>query len=239
MLQFDGPHWRSIVCRLVLERLDHQKSYMSHLETVTATESYRERCEDRVAVFTRDDRTVIVVADGAGGVGSGDFAAESVLREVEAELHRIHSAAEWADALRQIDCRISSGESTAVIVDVRPYGIAGASVGDSEAWIIKDGKVVDLTVNQNRKPLVGSGDASPVSFLGSPLDGLLLVATDGFFNYVKRDRVLPMIAQSDFYSIPRRCIEMVRLPSAALWDDIGIVAARIRPQHRSRKQYSI
>src|SRR6186997_2050497 len=118
---------------------------MPHVETVTATESYRERCEDRVAVFTFDERTVIVVADGAGGVGSGDIAAEAVLREIEPDLPRIHSADEWADTLRQIDCRISPGESTAVVVDVRPYGIAGASVGDSEAWIIKDGKITNLT----------------------------------------------------------------------------------------------
>jgi serine/threonine protein phosphatase PrpC len=212
---------------------------MPHVETVTAIESYRERCDDRVAVFGVDERTVIVVADGAGGIGSGDIAAESVLREIETELHRIHSADEWADALRQIDCRISAGESTAVIVDVRPYGIAGASVGDSEAWIIDDGVIVDLTANQNRKPLLGSGAASPVSFICSPLNGVLLVATDGFCNYVKRDRVPPMIAQSDFFSIPRHCVEMVRLPSGALWDDIGIVAARIAPQRRTRKRYPI
>jgi PPM family protein phosphatase len=212
---------------------------MPHVETITATESYRERCEDRVAVFASDERTVIVVADGAGGIGAGDVAAEFVVRQIESELHRVHSADQWADTLRQIDCRITSGETTAVIVDVRPYGIAGASVGDSEAWVIKNGKIMDLTVNQNRKPLVGSGAASPVPFMCSPLDGVLLVATDGFCNYVKRDRVPPMIAQSDFYSISRHCIEMVRLPSGALWDDIGIVAARIKPQYRTRKRYSI
>lgn len=212
---------------------------MHHVETTTATESYRERCEDRVAVFRSEERTVIVVADGAGGVGSGDIAATSVVREVETEFHRIHSADEWAATLRQIDCRIPSGESTAVIVDIRPYGIAGTSVGDSEAWIINDGQIVELTVNQNRKPLLGSGAASPASFMRSKLDGLLLVATDGFCNYAKRDLVAAMIAQSDFYTIPRNCIEMVRLPSGELWDDIGIVAARIAPQNRTRKRYSI
>ena len=212
---------------------------MPHIETVTALQAYRERCEDRVAVFTSDDRTVIVVSDGAGGFGSGDIAAEMVLREIEIELHRIHSADQWAEALCQLDCRITSGESTAVVVDVRSYGIAGASVGDSEAWLIKDGNIANLTINQNRKPLLGSGAASPVPFMCTPLDGVLLVATDGFCNYVKRDRVPPMIAQSDFYAIPRSCIEMVRLPSGALWDDIGIVAARVTPQRRTRKRYSI
>ena len=49
---------------------------MPHVETVTATESYRERCEERVAVFASDERTVIAVADGAGGVGAGDIATD-------------------------------------------------------------------------------------------------------------------------------------------------------------------
>lgn len=162
-----------------------------------------------------------------------------MLREIEVCLNQIHSADQWAEVLRQIDCRISAGESTAVVVDVRPYGIAGASVGDSEAWIINEGKLVELTVNQNRKPLPGSGAASPVSFTCSPLEGVLLVATDGFWSYVKRDQVPAAIAKSDFFAVPRHCIEMVRLPSGELWDDIAIVAARAAPEHRTRKQYSI
>lgn len=212
---------------------------MPHVETTTLVESYRERCEDRVGVFTSDDRTVIVVADGAGGVGSGDIAAETVLHEIEAGWRRIQSADEWADALRQIDCRIPAGESTGVVVDVRPYGIAGASVGDSEAWIITDGKLVALTANQNRKPLLGSGAAAPVAFKSAPLDGVLLVATDGFWGYVKRDRLPAMIVQAEFFAVPRQYIDLVRLPSGALWDDIGIVAARIAPRQRARTRYSL
>lgn len=37
------------------------------IETTSATEKYRSKCEDRVEVVQLDDRTVIVVADGAGG----------------------------------------------------------------------------------------------------------------------------------------------------------------------------
>jgi serine/threonine protein phosphatase PrpC len=212
---------------------------MSKLETVTATQSYRDRCEDRVAVISHDDRTVIMVADGAGGVGFGDLAAETIVREIKSAYSAIHSADQWAELLRQIDHRIAMGESTAVVVDVRPYGIAGASVGDSCAWIVHHDQVHDLTRNQARKPLLGTGHASPVAFVHGPLHGILLVATDGFFDYAKREAITPMIAQSDFYTIPKQCIEMVRLPSGDMWDDVGIVAARNRPPYRSRKRYSI
>mgnify|MGYP002624260221 CR=1 FL=1 len=212
---------------------------MPHIEAVSATESYRDRCEDRVAVFAAEDRTVIVVADGAGGIGSGDIAAESVVREIAAEYGNVHSADQWSDLLRQIDFRISTGDSAAVVVDIRPYGIAGASVGDSEAWIIEGENVTDLTAHQQRKPLLGSGDASPVAFQHPPLEGVLLVATDGFCNYAKRAQLPPLITQLDFYSLPRKFIEMVRLPAGDLWDDVGIVIARVTPQRRTRKRYEI
>ncbi len=74
---------------------------MTRIETVFATEKYRSRCEDRVAVFCDEDRTVIVVADGAGGTGFGDVAAETVVREIESEQHHVHSADQWSDALNQ------------------------------------------------------------------------------------------------------------------------------------------
>lgn len=211
---------------------------MYRIETVTKTEAYRDRCEDRVAVFKEDDRTVIVVTDGAGGMGSGEIAASSIVREVESRYQTIGSANDWCSVLRQIDCTMSEGEATAIVVDIRPYGIAGASVGDSQAWVVNSDEIVDLTQNQVRKPLLGSGNSEPVPFTHVPLRGRLIVGTDGFFNYVKREKFTPLIAQAEFYSIPRLCIEMVRLPSGDLWDDIGIVVARVQQIHR-RRQYTL
>ena len=124
---------------------------MAQIETISATSKYRQRCEDRVEIIHTDQRTIIVVADGAGGTGAGDIAAESVVREIKSNYETTHSASEWANLLRQIDEQIGVGETTAIALDIRPYGIAGASVGDSQAWIIDDGEIVDLTTNQIRK----------------------------------------------------------------------------------------
>jgi PPM family protein phosphatase len=212
---------------------------VSPFETVTAIQAYRDRCEDRVAVFTHQERTVVVVADGAGGTGAGDMAAATVIREVEAEFQNIHSANEWVSILRQIDCRIGDGETTAVVIDVRAIGIAGASVGDSRAVTITDGNITDLTVNQNRKPLLGSGMAEPIGFMCPPLNGMLLVGTDGFFNYAKPDSILTAIVKTDFAILPRRLIDMVRLPSGSYWDDIGIVAVRRKPRSTTRRRFEV
>ncbi len=212
---------------------------MSLIESTLTTQKYRQRCEDRVDVIHGEKRSVIVVADGAGGVGSGDLAAESVVREVRANFESIHSADEWVDLLRQIDRQIGAGESTAVVVDIRPYGIAGASVGDSQAWIVDDTEIIDLTRDQTRKPLIGSGVAQPVGFSFPPLNGLLIAATDGLFDYAKRDDIARMVGQSEFYEIARKCVELVRLPSGEMWDDVGIVVSRNKPQHPTRTKYEI
>jgi PPM family protein phosphatase len=212
---------------------------MPPFETAQLTRAYRDRCEDRVAVIQSDDRTIVVVADGAGGVGNGDLAAEAVIREVTTGYQAISTAEQWEARLREIDCRIGIGESAAVIVDLRADAIIGASVGDSRAWIIRDGELIDLTASQIRKPLLGSGEAQPVQLCCGPLIGTLIVATDGFCNYVKRDHLTRLVAHAEFIELPRRCVELVRLPSGELWDDIGIVACRATPPRRKRKRYSI
>jgi PPM family protein phosphatase len=186
-----------------------------------------------------DGRTIIVVADGAGGTGNGERAAETVVREVTSSYPAITTAEQWEAKLREIDLRLGLGESTAVVVELRTDAILGASVGDSRAWIIRDGELIDLTASQIRKPLLGSGEAQPVHFSAGPLLGTLIVATDGFCNYVKRDLLTRLVAQTDFLEIPRRCVDLVRLPSGELWDDIGIVTCRVSPPDRTRKRYSI
>jgi len=212
---------------------------MTQFETVQVAQAYRKQCEDRAHVIASDERTVIVVADGAGGIGGGAGAADVVVRETKAAYSRIEDSQQWASQLQQIDFHIGDGESTAVVVDLRADSICGASVGDSQAWIIAGAQITDLTTSQNRKPLLGSGSANPIGFSHRALDGVLIVATDGFCNYVKRDALTRLVAQSDFFEIPRRCVDLVRLPSGDFWDDIAIVACRVRPPQRQRKRYDI
>jgi hypothetical protein len=68
---------------------------------------------------------------------------------------------------------------------------------------------------------------------------LLLAATDGFCNYVRRETLLKEILWIDFAVLAHKLVEMVRLPSGDLWDDIGLVACRPRRPERSRRRYDI
>jgi len=212
---------------------------MTGFETTSVTVPSGRRCQDRVNVMEFDDGVVIVVADGAGGIGGGDLAAETVIREVTASASMTRDAEAWCGLLRQIDHRVGVGESTCVVVAVSQRGIVGASVGDSQAWLIADGKLENLTAGQIRKPLLGSGDAVPVGFTHDSRPSLLLVATDGFCNYVRREKLLKEILWIDFAVLVRKLVEMVRLPSGELWDDVGIVACRPRQNLGHLKRYDL
>ncbi len=114
-----------------------------------------------------------------------------------------------------------------------------AGVGDSKAWLLENDRLDDLTQFQVRKPLLGSGEAQPVGFEHPPSQGLLLVGTDGFCNYVRRETLRKEILWIDFPVLARKLVEMVRLPSGELWDDVGVVACRPRRPARGRKRYEI
>jgi serine/threonine protein phosphatase PrpC len=212
---------------------------MHNFETTSITVAYQGRCEDRVKILEFDDGVVIAVADGAGGTGAGGQAADAVIREVMASASLERDSASWCDMLRQTDCRVGAGEATCVVVGWSAGGIVGASVGDSRAWLLENDELKDLTKDQVRKPLLGSGAAQPVGFRHPPTQGLLLVGTDGFCNYVRRETLLKEILWIDFPVLASKLVEMVRLPSGALWDDVGIVACRPRRPARSRKRYEI
>ncbi len=202
-------------------------------DTAWTTESYQQVCQDRVAVFSEPDRCVIVVADGAGDTGAGGRAATGVVDAVRRAFIGTTSPEGWCSLLRQSDAQIGPGESTAVVVDVQVDRVCGASVGDSQAWVVNGADITDLTVRQHRKPLLGSGEADPVGLSHGRLDGLLIVATDGFCNYVKRAEVVKVLPYEEFTVLPKRLVSLVRLRSGKLNDDVGIVVCRYRHMARS------
>jgi len=126
--------------------------------------------EDRLLVERRGPRTLAVVADGAGGIGGGKIAAEltcSMARDFF-QTDTVRTPDYWVRCLLDIDCALAGsaagGQSTAVVAEIANGQVAGASVGDSGAWILGGREIHDLTETQHRKPLLGSGDAFPVGF---------------------------------------------------------------------------
>ncbi|MDB4958826.1 MAG: hypothetical protein JWO36_6395 [Myxococcales bacterium] len=200
----------------------------SGFEYVVKVQPLKGAGQDRAAVFERDGGVLIALADGAGGTSNGAVAAQAIIDT--AEMLR-NADAEWSIVLRQLDgdsLRLDGGQSTAVVLAVTEHGVRGASVGDSGAWLIRNGDIDDLTHAQHAKPLVGAG-ATPVSTATGPLGaGTLLVASDGLFRYAKIADIGKIASGPDLAAAAEQLIELVRIqPAGNVPDDVAIVLCRV------------
>ncbi|MCZ7605153.1 MAG: protein phosphatase 2C domain-containing protein [Planctomycetota bacterium] len=185
------------------------------------------KCLDRAAWLRRGSRIVVAVADGAGKSADAGFAAEFAIKHAMKFVGRETSplpAEQWLKIVGEIDVPLSlepSGESTLVVADIGADRVTGASVGDSKAFLI-DGRMVDLTANQQRQPLLGSGEAVVRAFESVWTAGTVLVCTDGLHKYAAKDKLVAAAAAMD----PRAMIDLGRLPNGKLFDDAAAVLVR-------------
>jgi PPM family protein phosphatase len=182
--------------------------------------------QDRLELFSTADKLIIAVADGAGGVSGGAHAAETVIR-LAAEKHlslahpgHCHTLLEEADNL--IFNSPTGGETTAIILVIEPGRIFGASVGDSEAWIFAPPTKTHLTKSQQRKPLLGSGEALPIAFNHPSPRGTLIIATDGLWKYTSAEKIAAQLQLPEPSTLTNRLADLVRLRSGALQDALAL-----------------
>jgi hypothetical protein len=182
------------------------------------------RGEDRLGLRVDGDRLVVVVADGAGGTGAGAAAAQITCDAIMAMSSRPDS---WERVFFEVDRSVmrSGGQSAAVVVEVADGFVRGASVGDSCAWLVEPFQLTDLTVNQRRKPLLGSGDADPISFGPTPFRGRLLVASDGLVTYARRFEVQCRAVIGSLEQSASSLLDAVRLQNGRYRDDVAFVLA--------------
>jgi len=120
----------------------------------------------------------------------------------------------------------SAGLTTALVAAVGNGTVEGASVGDSEAWLISDGDYHVLTEHQNRKPLIGSRSCRPVAFGPVSMNGTLVLGSDGLFKYCKLERLLSIARSVSIDAMPQQFLESVRLPSGRIQDDFSVLVCR-------------
>lgn len=189
-----------------------------------------ESAQDRVCVRRFDDRVVLMLADGAGGRGGGAEAADLAIEVISQFASGLHSEDACTAALYRAHSIVQknpqAGETTAVVAVAKGHQVFGASIGDSGAWIVGDDSVDELSARQNRRPFLGSGDAIPVGFSRPDFEGTLLVASDGLLRYAARDMICWTIRKSSFDVVCKELVRLVRYPSGALPDDVGIALCR-------------
>jgi serine/threonine protein phosphatase PrpC len=122
------------------------------------------------------------------------------------------------------------GESTGVLVGVEANGIFGASVGDSLAWVFCSNKRVQLTQQQERKPMRGTRVSVARAFTESACEGTIVVATDGLWKYTSLELIENHARNGDaVLRLADELCELVRLRSGAFPDDVAVATCRILP----------
>ena len=181
--------------------------------------------QDRAEVLPLPNGAIFILADGAGGTSGGAEAADALLANVRTTPPG--SIADCVKLLERLDRQLEDvGQTTAVLALVQDGQIVGASVGDSCAWLIGPTDRIELTCNQTRKPLLGSGSAIPVSFGPFELTNYrLIVGSDGLFNYVEHNRIFGLASIEPLESSAVALIEAARLPTGTLQDDIAVIIA--------------
>ena len=191
--------------------------------------------QDRAAIIEHGNSLIMILADGAGGMSGGAEAAEFVVQRAIQQMHSgvaLPDATHCCEFLAELDAAVAAdakaGDTTAVIMSISELGVQGASVGDSEAWIIRNSDYVDLTEDQRRKPLLGSGEAIPVPFTAELQAGdMLLIGSDGLFKYAAPAAICTIVRANSAESAAEKLVELVRLPSGDLWDDVSILICRV------------
>ena len=208
---------------------------LSRYEYASSLASNRPISGDVAEVFERDDRLVVVIADGAGGIGGGSAASRLVLEAVRVaagdRAFPIEDVQRWAALLRATDAAAFArglGETTAVVVVVGPTGVLGVSAGDSEAWVVTANRIDDLTVGQYTRRRIGTGQAAPFIFERTTLPGVLLVATDGLLNYASPEVIARVVREGAMGFAADSLVELVRLPSRTVTEDVAVVLVRGR-----------
>jgi PPM family protein phosphatase len=215
------------------------------ISTVLFTAAGGSRNEDRACVLMPNWGTIMCVADGAGGSGGGERAAQVAIDTVSVAVRETSSpftSARLSGVLEEIDAQLfrgGVGETTCVTVQIVGSAIIGVSVGDSSALVVRDEDIQELTDGQVRKPLLGSGEAVVVEFAPHELHGLLVVATDGLTKYIARAALLQADAASDLERARDILVESARLRSGAFQDDITFVLGRFaKRQNPARRTTS-
>jgi protein phosphatase len=117
------------------------------------------RNEDAHAIVPLDQgrAVLLVVCDGMGGMGRGDEASRIALASIEASMTAVDAGLppdRMRDALRKADVEVRNAlctgidgmpGSTAVLVYVTEGAAHVAWVGDSRAYLVRDGAIVDRT----------------------------------------------------------------------------------------------
>ncbi|MFT3699005.1 MAG: hypothetical protein QM831_38020 [Kofleriaceae bacterium] len=145
----------------------------------------------RTKVMEREGKLVLALVDAT----SVDIA-NTVLDKIAALVPT--KDYNWTQLLIDTDLElVRVGQASAVILELEPGSISGASIGNTSAWWIDDFGVENLTERQIEKSMLGDGNSHPYAFRVRGLEGgRVLVATSALVG-VGKDAIMPAAREPD------------------------------------------
>ncbi len=193
----------------------------------------RPQGQDAIFIEETDEYTICFICDGAGGISGGLEASKLLCQLVSGvkNLKELDSSDDFELMLRNFDKELQddprSGESTGLILLIKDDYVVGASVGDSQCWLIEESFHYEITGFQYRKPLLGSGSATPVGFGPIEITGSIVAGSDGLFDYVNMKEIKQIILDTSGKQSIHELVEQAELCDSTLQDDIAIIVGKI------------
>lgn len=207
------------------------------------------RGQDRVSAFRHHRDLTLHIADGAGGVAGGAATAELIcdrdlktdpataLSYLDTNIQMLAAGVAPGRLMKRLLSPDSPmvlpadeppasayGPAAAAIATITDDGeITGASVGDCRVWLFKGSKPPEEpTMPQNRRPLLGEGNAAPTKFNARLTRGMLIMATDGLWKCASLSHITKIVRSLPPEKVADALVECARLPTGGLQDDIAV-----------------
>ena len=180
------------------------------IESWARTHEGRVRDHNEDSYCAREAQGLWAVADGMGGHEGGEFASATLVGKLEAvdlngdlDADQARIAAAIAEANRQIldeaRTRRKQMGSTIVTLLVQDRHYAVLWVGDSRAYLLREGALVQLSRDHSQvQEMVDRGIMRPEDAVGHPM-GHILSRAVGVTDEVKVDRVTGEVAPGDVF----------------------------------------
>lgn len=212
----------------------------------------RDRNEDAHLVDL--DRGLLVVADGMGGHPAGDVASAVAVERTDHDLDEIPDEGDDTGRMRAIGAAMRAahvevrsvaaddpdkeGMGTTLVVahvDEEARLLTLANVGDSRAYLLRDGKARQLTTDdvwsgvfgRTLTQAIGASEAVDPEVIEVELEvgDRLLLCTDGLTDELTTDRISDLMATSDLDEAGQGLVEAAL--AAGGHDNVTVVLAEI------------
>jgi len=183
---------------------------------------------DRLSVDYLDNGTIVLcLSDGAGGLFGSIKASTMAIDKCLLKIKQLtqYTPEKLEMMLKEIDNEIykdaRAGETTIVVMLIQNNMITGASVGDSQGWLLNAKFEYELTMLQRRKPLLGSNLSEPIGFETLETIDSIVLGSDGLFNYVNIEKIKKVVTSKNF--MIKNLYRLAKEHTGYLQDDFSVI----------------